>query len=62
MGHYLKRQFVRVQQDHRPTRNNQLFGSSLTKEIIIAYSDNMQNDLWIKHLSEYKFIFEDNLG
>jgi hypothetical protein len=39
---------VCVQLDQRPTRNNRLFGPSLTKKILSAYSDNMWNDLQIR--------------
>ncbi len=42
--------YVCVQLDQRPTRNNQLFGSSLTKKIS-EYSDNMWNDLRIQIFS-----------
>ncbi len=48
-GKLLQKMFVSVQLDPRLTRNYWLFGSSLTKKIPYAYSDNTQNDLriWI---------------
>ncbi len=53
---------VCVQLDQRPTRNNQLFGPSLTKKILSAYSDNMRNDLRIWISRQIWIIFKNILG
>jgi hypothetical protein len=61
-GILLKKKYACMQLDQRPTRNNQLFGPSLTKKFISSYSDNTRNDLQIRISRRIQIILTTNLG
>jgi hypothetical protein len=61
-GILLKKKYVCLQLDQRPTRNYRLFGNSLTKKFFprILIIRGMTFDF--EYLGEFKFIFKYNLG
>jgi hypothetical protein len=56
-GIVLQKKYVCVQLNRRPTRNNLLFGPTLTKKFLSAYSDNMRNDLQIQIFRRIRIYF-----
>jgi hypothetical protein len=61
-GYYFRKKYVCVQLDQRPTRNNKLFGPSLTKNVFLHILIIRRMTLEFEYLGKFEFIYENYLG